>query len=284
MPPRIVAVRSQSDTDQVAIRPFVRSSMRFGALKVAQIAFTMTTSRSQLAERRAVSSSPFDIEAAPLGRLRSLAQVHRYRRRQRQSLSGVSGMFIVRSGLLTVCAGGNDGKTTIVELLYPGDTYHATELVTLPDLAISASLAAECWRIAPHAFAQEIGRDGALANYIVDRQNAQRARLQLHIAILAGLSSEQRVAALLIEGAAQLGSANHDTVSFELPWSRVEVAEYLSLNADTLSRIMSRLTQSGVIKRMSRSQLAVLKWRELLAMCPLADAVLALHKPDLRTI
>ena len=184
----------------------------------------------------------------------------------------------MRSGVLTLNTGANPESSTIVELFYPGDVFSTAEIAPLPALAMSASIAAECWKFAPQAFAAEIARDGALANFVVERQYAQRARLQLHVAILAGLTSEQRVAALLIEAACRVGAGGGDAIMFDLPWSRVEVADYLALNADTLSRIMSRLTHAGIIARLSRSQLVVRKWGELLALSPLAEAVIALHK------
>ena len=224
------------------------------------------------------SPAPFDPDAVPLGRLRSHAQVQRFRRRQRQLLSDVASIYIVRSGMLTLNTGANPESSTIVELLYPGDVLSTAGIAPLPALAMSASVAAECWKFAPQVLAAEIARDGALANFIVERQYAQRARLQLHVAILAGLTSEERVAALLIEAACRVGAGGGDAILFDLPWSRVEVADYLALNADTLSRIMSRLTHGGIIARLSRSQLTVRKWDELLSLCPLAEAVIALHK------
>ena len=98
------------------------------------------------------------------------------------------------------------------------------------------------------------------------------------MAILAGLASEQRVAALLIEAACRLGVNDGKSISFDMPLSRTEVAEYLALNADTLSRIMSRLTHGNILERSGRAQMTIRDWDELVAHCPLANAVIALHK------
>jgi DNA-binding transcriptional regulator YhcF (GntR family) len=62
-----------------------------------------------------------------------------------------------------------------------------------------------------------------------------------------------------------------------MPLSRNEVAEYLALNADTLSRIMSRLVRENVLARSSRAQITIRDLDALKAHCPLSDAVTALH-------
>lgn len=241
----------------------------------------MSTSKFPLAERRMPPAESHDVgrNELSLARLRAIAQVTRLRRHQNEPLSDAPRSYIVRSGLVAISAAPASDRSAIVELLYPGDILMAGDAAPLPELKLVASLPCEFWRLSPGALAAEIARDGTLANELLERQNAQRSRLQLHVAILSGLSSEQRTAALLIEAACRLGARNANGVAFELPWSRSELADYLALNADTLSRIMSRLTHSGLLERISRTQLAVRDWQALLTLCPLSQAVLALHKP-----
>jgi CRP-like cAMP-binding protein len=240
----------------------------------------MSASKLTLAERRPISDLPagFDLEHVPVARLRSLAQAQRLRRRQRLTLFGPDAIYIVRSGLVAVEGAPLPDARAILELLYPGDIVVSALQAPIPDLALTTATAAEFWRLSTQAFSQELQRDPLLSEHIFHRLNAQRARMQLHVAILAGLASEQRVAALLIEAACRLGVSDGKAITFELPLSRTEVAEYLALNADTLSRIMSRLTQTAVIERSGRAQMTIRDWDGLLAHCPLASAVMALHK------
>lgn len=240
----------------------------------------MHTSKLNVAERRSVSELPagFDTESAPLTRLRSLSQVQRLRRRQRLSLFAPDTVYVVRSGLVAIEGATVSDKRSILELLYPGDIIVPAMQVPIADLALTTATAAELWRMPAHAFTVEMHRDAALSDHVFERLNAQRSRMQLHVAVLAGLASEQRVAALLIEAACRLGIADGNAITFDMPLSRTEVAEYLALNADTLSRIMSRLTQSNILDRSGRTQMTVRKWDELVAACPVASAVMALHK------
>lgn len=241
----------------------------------------MSSHKISLAERRPPAEvlGGFDLENAALSKLRSLAQVQRLRRRQRFTLFGTEHIYLIRSGLMAIEGAPAAGKRSILELLYPGDLLVPGLQAPIPDLALTATTAAEIWRISSHAFMHEQHRDPQLAELVFQRLNTQRARVQLHVAVLAGLASEQRVAALLIEAACRLGVNDGKSLAFDMPLSRTEVAEYLALNADTLSRIMSRFTQSQILERSGRAQMAVRDWDALVAHCPLAGSIIALHKP-----
>jgi len=240
----------------------------------------MTSSKTYLAEPRPMlePSAVGDVDTAPLARLRSLAQVQRLRRRQKVSLLGHDTVYVVRTGLIAVEATPLAGTRTILDLLYPGDIVVPSVLAPVPELSLTTATQAEIWRIPSTTFTQELSRDPQFCDYVFQRLNMQRARSHLHVAVLAGLSSEQRVAALLIEASCRLGYNDGTAISFDMPLSRTEVAEYLSLNADTLSRIMSRLTNSRVLDRSGRAQMTVRDFSALCALCPLADAVMTLHK------
>ncbi|MEZ5900341.1 MAG: Crp/Fnr family transcriptional regulator [Hyphomicrobiaceae bacterium] len=239
------------------------------------------TTKLNYADRAPISEamSGYDLDVSGLSKLRSLAQVQRLRRRQRLALFGAEHVYIVRSGLAAVEGAPVTNSRSILELLYPGDVVVPGLQAPIPDLGLTATTPAELWRISAPTFLQEMHRDSRLSDLVFHKLNSQRARLQLHVAILAGLASEQRVVALLIEAASRLGVRDSRGISFDMPLSRTEVAEYLALNADTLSRIMSRLTHSNIIERTGRAQMTVCDWDGLMALCPMANAVIALHAP-----
>lgn len=149
----------------------------------------------------------------------------------------------------------------------------------LPSVSYMTMATSEVWKLSLAALNREFARDETLSEYVFQRLNEQRARMQLHILMLAGLTSEQRVAALLLQAAYRLGTASGDSVAFDMPLSRNEVAEYLALNADTLSRIMSRLVRENVLQRSSRVQMTIRNMAALKAYCPLSATVTGLHAP-----
>lgn len=259
--------------------PGMAVSIRNKDTKPANDCELMPTSKLKLAAHRLypADTQGVDLDVSGLSKLRSLSLVQRLRRRQRFVTLGPDNTYIVRSGLIAVEVTPVAGTRSIIELLYPGNVVVPSMQAPIAELGLTATTPAELWRLTSHNFMQELHRDNALTDLVFHRLNAQRARMQLHVAILAGLSSEPRVVALLIEVASRLGVRDSRGVSFEMPLSRTEMAEYLALNADTLSRIMSRLTSTNIIDRSGRAQMTVLDWDGLLALCPMAQTVRALH-------
>lgn len=216
-------------------------------------------------------------DASPLARLRVHAQSHRLRRRQTLATASADSVFIVRSGMLSAQTAAIATRPAIVELLYPGDIISLALADTAPGAIHTALVAAEVWEMSLESFRQELSRDPGLATYLFQQLRQQRARTHLHILTLSRLTSEERVAGLLLEVALRLGSRVGQRMSFDMPLSRNEVAEYLALNADTLSRIVSRFGRDNILQKSSRVQMSVSDVDALKALCPLHDAILTLH-------
>lgn len=240
----------------------------------------MTTANAPLPQRLpqgAAANGAASPDILALARLRTKAQSIRLRRRQALPPNGPDTVYIVLSGILAAEHNVLSAAPTMVELLYPGDLIALSLLNAGPDATYTSMSAAEVLRTTYAALRQEMAADQALADFVFHRLNLQRARMQLHISMLASLTSEERVAALLLQAACHLGARSGSAIAFDMPLSRTEVAEYMALNADTLSRIMSRLVREGVLARQSRAQITIRDMAALKAHCPLSDAVLALH-------
>ena len=100
------------------------------------------------------------------------------------------------------------------------------------------------------------------------------ARQALHVATLGQFSCEQRVVTLLVELALRTGVSLPSGVAFELPFNRKDIADYLGLNPDTLSRIMSRLKTAGLIGHSERNRAVVRDFPALAARSPAARPLL----------
>jgi DNA-binding transcriptional ArsR family regulator len=72
------------------------------------------------------------------------------------------------------------------------------------------------------------------------------SRSQARLVILGRMSAIEKVGAFLIEMAERTRGAMPDAV--ELPMSRYDIADYLGLAAETVSRTLSDLRQSGAIR------------------------------------
>lgn len=215
---------------------------------------------------------------AHLSRLRARAQFVRLGNRYALSSLGGGNVYVAAKGVVGIEAGAARGDVRVITaLLYPGDILVPELEPPLPSLALISQRPAEFWKLTASIFAEEAARDGQLWHTIFTRLNDQNARSQMHAAAMSTLNSEERVAGFLIEAGTRLGISSGGMISFELPLSRYSIADYLSLNADTISRTFSALGTARIIERRGRFQIVVRDWPALLERCPMSEAIVAAH-------
>ncbi len=87
-------------------------------------------------------------------------------------------------------------------------------------------------------------------------------RAQEHLLVLGRQNAVERVAAFLLEMSERQGSLKQ----VELPMSRSDIADYLGLTIETVSRVFSKLKQKGVIRLPSLRNVEIDKLRALQEM------------------
>lgn len=185
--------------------------------------------------------------------------------------------LVVRSGVVTVQLTLPDTPRQISAILFPGDILLSEALPRHASAALVASNAAEVWRLRWPTLEQAMAADQKLARAVHDALVQQTARAQIHAAAIGQLTGEQRVATYMTEVGLRLGLATQGGTAFDLPLGRREVADYLGLNADTLSRIMSKLRQEGLFTNFDRSRVLVRDWIALTRLTPAAKALTDLY-------
>jgi CRP-like cAMP-binding protein len=119
--------------------------------------------------------------------------------------------------------------------------------------------------------------DLAIMRFLNDSAASRLRRQALHAATLGQLDCEQRVATLLVELALRTGASSAQGVAFDLPFNRGDIAAYLGLNPDTLSRIMSRF-RGVLFSHADRSRIVVRDFAALAARTPAAKSLLAMSE------
>ena len=139
-----------------------------------------------------------------------------------------------------------DGRRQIVDLLFPGDCFGFTnggEYDDSVDAIARETYVARCVRRDAEVVSET---NPQLAGEI--RRAAFEAlwRLQSQLLIVGRVTAVEKVGAFLIEMAARLSSRSNDRVV--LPISRYDIADYLGLSVETVSRSLPHFKQQGVIK------------------------------------
>lgn len=208
------------------------------------------------------------------------ASAIRTRRGQNVALSvdGADLLFIVRAGTLTLNVTMPGASRQVAAVLFPGDVLSSGFVPPQAEGAFVPVTTGELLRLRWSAFADLMAKNPSVASYYhqaIDRQMARRA---IHAAVLGRFDCQQKVATFLLELALRTGMPlPGGGIGFDMPLSRSDVADYLGLNADTLSRTMSRLRSSGVLNHTERSRAILRDFDALAAMSPAAEALTALN-------
>lgn len=180
-------------------------------------------------------------------------------------------VYIVKSGVMALEASDHASEQTrIIEFLHPGDLVSG-ELLT-------ASAGATLRAITDGSLVRLCGtqlQDVDLLKRVLPLLDAQSSRLAL-INLMMGLTVEARVATFLMWLAVRTSHPSSGPVTLSSPMSRDEAASHLLINRDTLSRVLSKLRQQGIIAKLERRRLLIADWKGLCALSPLADMVTGL--------
>ena len=187
-------------------------------------------------------------------------------------------VYVVSAGVIEVDSAPRPNARQIVDLYYRGDLVRSRFASNLPGMNLIAASRAEVLRITGRKLDTLMSTYPDIARWVDNNLGRQVPRRQLHLATVGSLSGEERVASFLVELALRIGESGYDdSRTFDMPLSRTDMAHYLALNADTLSRIMSRLRHSGVLGTASRGRAYTPSLPALTALTPLADTIRSLH-------
>lgn len=164
-------------------------------------------------------------------------------------------------------------RRRILKLFFPGDVVACMRAPALPGLALVAGDSGEVLRVRGQVFFDLVARDEPVSRAYHDKLSDQQCRMLVHAGVIGGIPVEERVAMLLVEIGLRLGAFCSGGVSFDMPLSRSDVADYLAVNADTVSRVMSRLKYKGLIAPGAGRRIVVPDWQALMDESPLSVAL-----------
>ena len=244
---------------------------------------------------------PSDVKEAPGHRIRGVAageqalpaldpalaklaaHASKIRTRKGQSigltLDGHEAAYIVRAGALMLQVAAAATPRQVAAFLLPGDVLRGSAVPPHAEASLISANAAELWRFRWSAMEDFAAADRGLARFLQEAAAARLARYALHTAVLGQFSSEQRVATVLTELAMLTGTPSPaGGIVIDMPFRRNDLADYLGLNPDTLSRIVARLRRDGILGHSARSRALVRDFRALARLTPAARSLAEIHQ------
>lgn len=181
--------------------------------------------------------------------------------------------FFVDRGCLTLDADVGVDRRQVLLLLYPGDIIARAAAPPLTQIGLTAVTPAVVTRVRLTNPDVVCSVCGLLPETLPARLARLSARLGLHSLALGRLNGEERLATLLVEMSIHLGAPTPAGISIPLPLSRGDMADYLALNPDTLSRLFTRLKSRGLIATPTRSLVTIHDLAAVKRLTPLAAAL-----------
>ena len=151
-------------------------------------------------------------------------------------------IYMVASGAVRLSKLMSDGRRQIGAFYLPGDIFglEAEETHSFSAEAISDS---QIVLVKRSAFVAEAVRDGEMVRQLWGQTVSHLQRAQSHMLLLGRKNAQERIAAFLMEMAERQQSDG----AVELPMSRQDIADYLGLTIETVSRTLTQLENSAAI-------------------------------------
>jgi CRP/FNR family transcriptional regulator, nitrogen fixation regulation protein len=182
-----------------------------------------------------------------LEKLASIAVVRKCHRGQEICSQGQPAEYWYRvtSGTARRCVAQPDGRRQIVELLLPGDFFGFTAL-TEYDSTVEAVAEGTIVASYPRRRVEMLAEaDPQLSREILQVTFEALSRLQAQLMILGRITATEKVSSFLLKMAGRLSDQTPDHV--DLPISRYDIADYLGLSVETVSRSLTSLKNRGLI-------------------------------------
>ena len=160
-------------------------------------------------------------------------------------------MFVVR-GVVRSCKVCKSGNRSIVSFYLPGDFVGWVDAKL--SLSIEASTDTELLFIKRTGLVSLAAQNVRIANVLLTATTNELARAQEHV-LLMSKSAKCRIATFLTDLWVRLGKAQY----LDVPMSHQDIADYLGLTIETLSRTITDLERAGLIARVPSARRLLLQ-------------------------
>ncbi len=213
---------------------------------------------------------------ALLGDATTVPRKLQLRRGDRLDVGDKQKLWTVHDGVVALCSSLADGRRQIACLAT------ASNLLCAPQdrdgLGLWVEALAPSWicELDISSRAQSIAEDAALGAELLRIVQDQSNCIYTHLVTLGRLDGMERVCLFLADMAWRIGEHRVDGYHVRLPLARDDIADYLGLNAETVSRIFSRVKKSRLADFRSPTEYVVRDIEALQRRSPIA----APHSPS----
>jgi CRP/FNR family transcriptional regulator, nitrogen fixation regulation protein len=165
-------------------------------------------------------------------------------------------LYKIKSGCIRTYRTLNDGRRQIDAFYIPGDVF-GLEVRNFHNVSAEAVTRCKADIIARKALMARVGTEVAIANHLLALTGVELHRAQNHNLILLKGAHERMVCFLL-----DMAKRQNNSREIDLPMMRGDIADYLGLTTETVSRMLWKLESVSVISIPKR-------WRVIIRNMPM---------------
>ncbi|HXV28741.1 MAG TPA: helix-turn-helix domain-containing protein [Sinorhizobium sp.] len=178
-------------------------------------------------------------------------------------------LFQVADGVLRALRLLSDGRRIIVGFLRPGDLL-GVSLRERYLYTVEAITPVKLRRLPRRRFEDEIERQPRLREQLFSKLCDEMTAAQDQTVLLSRRSADEKVANFLL--LMSRDAFGDRTRIIDLPMTRLDMADYLGMTIETVSRTITKLMNSGIIATTGRRSIIVLKMEALRSLADGDDA------------
>ena len=152
-------------------------------------------------------------------------------------------VFIVKDGMVKAFQDLSNGRQRVLAFLFAGDVFGLAEDGHYVN-SVRTVMPTTCFRIPIDALTDMFRRDGELELQFLVKMTHELREAQRQQMILTRLEAHARVAMFL--GMLQRRDGKHSS-RIELAMSRLDIARYLGLSSEAVSRATAKLSRDGIV-------------------------------------
>jgi CRP/FNR family transcriptional regulator len=172
-------------------------------------------------------------------------------------------IFEVTEGVLRLCKMLIDGRRVICGFMFEGDVVGMPLQHQFPYSAEAVNNVM-VRRITRRYLDEAIDRTPKLRPHVYSKMSEELKSAQRQIMLLSCKNAEERVCAFLADLMNRQSLPCEHPISIRIPMTRLDMADYLGMTIETVSRNLTKLSQKGILTDVERFSLRVAKPRLLM--------------------
>jgi len=167
-------------------------------------------------------------------------------------------LLIVGGGVLKMWKAMRDGRRQIIAFRVEGDVVSMHRCDTPWPTTVQAVTAGSLFRIPWAALHDVADRDPSIEKFLLDLAGDEIASLHAHLLSLGRKTTEEKLASFLLDACRPTAMQTRLSREYRLPMRRSDIADYLGLTTESVSREFSRLKRERVISMPKPSRVVLL--------------------------